>query len=185
MRKLIVANMVTADGFFAGPNGEIDWHNVDDEFNDYAIDFLNSIDTLIFGRVTYQGMASYWPTPVGTTDDPIVAGHMNRLRKIVLSRTLESAEWNNTTLVKDDAATAVAHLKQQPGKDMAIFGSGSVVSAFTQLGLIDEYRIIVNPVILGSGRSMFSGNTRELKLQLVQARPFRSGNVLLLYQPKA
>ena len=185
MRKILVSMMVTADGFFAGPNGEIDWHNVDDEFNEFAIEQLNSVDTLIFGRVTYQGMASYWPTTDAITDDPIVAGLMNSLPKIVLSRTLETAEWNNTTLEKDDGPAAIARLKQQPGKDMAIFGSGTVVTALTERGLIDEYRIFVNPVVLGSGKSMFSGLTHELKLHLIEARPFRSGNVLLSYRPTA
>ena len=100
MRKLFVFNLVTLDGYFEGPNREIDWHNVDAEFNEYAIDMLNSVDALIFGRVTYELMASYWPTPDVIKNDPIVAEKMNTLPKIVFSRTLEKVEWNNTRLVK-------------------------------------------------------------------------------------
>lgn len=184
MRRVIVSMMVTLDGFIAGPNGEIDWHNVDDEFNEYAIDLLNSVDTLLFGRVTYQGMASYWPTPMATTDDPIVAAKMNSLPKVVFSHTLETVEWQPTRLAKGNLADEIATMKQQPGGDMVIFGSGSIVSALAQLGLIDEYRLFVNPVVIGDGQSLFSGITERLNLKLVSTRPFRSGNVLLQYQPR-
>jgi dihydrofolate reductase len=185
MRRILVSNMVTADGFFAGPNGEIDWHNVDDEFNEFAIEQLESVDALIFGRVTYELMASYWPTSAALTDDPTVAGHMNRLPKLVLSTTLQSADWNNTTIVNSNIGEVFSDLKQQPGKDMAIFGSGTVVTALTQLGLIDEYRLFVNPVILGRGKALFDGISGEVNLRLIRTQPFRSGNVLLSYQPKA
>ena len=183
MRKVIVSMMVTLDGFFAGPNGEIDWHVVDDEFNEYADDFLSSVDTLLFGRVTYQLMADYWPSPSATTDDPIIADKMNQLHKIAFSKTLEKVEWNHSRLVKGNIAEEIAKLKQQPGKDMAIFGSGSIVSTFTQLGLIDEYRIIVNPVVLGSGKPLFKGIYDKLNLKLLKTKTFRSGNIMLCYQP--
>jgi dihydrofolate reductase len=183
MSKVIVFNMITLDGFFEGPNREIDWHNVDEEFNDFAINQLNTVGTLIFGRVTYQLMAGYWPMPTSVRDDPIVAGLMNNIPKIVFSRTLETADWNNTRLVKGDMVQEVARLRQQPGKDIYIFGSGSLVSALGQHGLIDEYRVIVNPVILGKGNSMFKGLQDRLKLKLVRTRTFNSGNVLLVYEP--
>jgi Dihydrofolate reductase len=175
--------MVTLDGFFEGPNKEIDWHNVDEEFNEYAIDLLNSVDILLFGRVTYELMASYWPTPSATTNDPIVAEKMNSLPKIVFSTTLHKADWNNTRLVKERIAEEILKLKLQPGKDMVIFGSGSIVSTFTQLGLIDEYRIIVNPVVLGNGNPLFKGIHDKLNLKLLRTKTFSSGNVLLCYQP--
>ena len=104
MRKVIVFLMVTLDGFFSGPNGEIDWHVVDEEFNDFANEQLASVDTLLFGRVTYQGMASYWPTPIALANDPIIAHKMNTFPKIVFSRTLEQPTWENTRLVKDHLA---------------------------------------------------------------------------------
>ena len=183
MKKLILFNLVTLDGFFAGPTGDIDWHNVDDEFNQFAIEQLDTIDALLFGRVTYQLMANYWPTPAAAADDPIVAGRMNNLPKIVFSRTLEKVEWKNTRLVKDNIAEEISKLKHQAGKDIFIFGSADLASSFTKLGLIDEYRVIVNPVVLGSGKPLFKGLNDRLNLKLLKTRTFGSGNVLLYYQP--
>lgn len=183
MRKVIVFMMTTLDGFFAGPNGELDWHVVDEEFNDYAIDQLNSVDVLLFGRVTYQGMASYWPTPSATTDDPIVAEKMNTFPKIVFSKTLEKVEWHNTRLVKENIAEEITQLKQQPGKDLIIFGSSNLSASFLNLDLIDELRIMVNPVVLGDGIPLFKGIHDTLQLKLLKTKTFRSGNVLLYYEP--
>ncbi len=182
MRKVILFDMATLDGFFAGPNGEIDWHHVDEEFNEFAIAQLNAADGLLFGRATYQGMASYWPTDMARTNDPIVADKMNTLPKIVFSRTLERVEWNNTRLVKGNIAEEISKLKQQPGQDWLLFGSADLASTLTNLGLIDEYRVMVNPVVLGSGQPLFKGIQDKLYLKLVNTRVFRSGNVLLCYQ---
>jgi dihydrofolate reductase len=175
--------MVTLDGFFAGPNGEIDWHHVDEEFNDFAIAQLSSAGGLLFGRATYQVMASYWPTDIARTNDPVVADKMNSLPKIVFSRTLESADWNNTRLVKGDVAGEIANLKRQPGGDWLLFGSADLASTLTHFGLIDEYRIMVNPVVLGNGRPLFEDVEDRLNLRLVSTKTFRNGNVLLCYQP--
>jgi dihydrofolate reductase len=183
MRKVILFNMVTLDGFFEGPNGEIDWHKVDEEFNQFAIDQLNSVDVLLFGRVTYELMASYWPTPAATADDPIVAEKMNTMPKIVFSRTLEKAEWNNTRLVKENVVEEITRLKQQPGQDLIIFGSADLTATFIQYGLIGEYRIMVNPVVLGNGKPLFKGIKDKFNLKLLKTKTFRSGNVLLYYQP--
>ena len=185
MRKIILFNMVTLDGFFAGPNGEIDWHNVDEEFNEFAIDQLKTAGGLIFGRVTYQLMAGYWPTAAALSDDPVVADRMNSIAKIVFSRTLDQADWNDTRLVKEDAAGEISRLKQQPGKDLFIFGSANLASTFTNLDLIDEYRIMVSPVILGKGRPLFEGIQAKLDLELLNTKTFRNGNVLLYYEPKS
>src|ERR1700733_8839153 len=167
MRKIIVQEMITVDGFFAGPNGEIDWHHVDSEFNEYAIEFLNTVDTLMFGRITYDLMESYWPTSAALQDDPIVAEKMNNLSKIF-------SEINTEEIRK---------MKQVPGKDIAIFGSGIIVTTLTELGLIDEYRFIVNPVILGKGKTLFSNLEKKPGLQLLKTQEFKSGNVLLYYRP--
>jgi dihydrofolate reductase len=183
MRKVILFNMMTLDGFFSGPNGELDWHNVDAEFNKFAIDQLDTAGGLIFGRVTYLGMASYWPTPIAIQNDPIVAGKMNSIPKIVVSTTLDRAEWDNTRLVKEDAAAEIGALRLQPGPDWYIFGSANLAAGLTRKGLIDEYRVMVNPVILGSGVPLFAGSHTPLHLKLVNSRAFRSGNVLLYYQP--
>src|SRR3989442_9611126 len=165
------------------PNHEIDWHNVDEEFNEFAIHQLNELDTLLFGRVTYEGMGSYWPTQFAKENDPIVADKMNTVPKVVFSKTLEKAEWTNSRLVKDNIAEEVSKLKQQPGKDLAIFGSSDLAVSFIQMGLIDELRIMVNPVVLGSGKPLFNGIHEKLNLKLLKTRTFRSGNVLLYYQP--
>ena len=183
MRKLYSFNMVTLDGFFEGPNRDISWHNVDAEFNEFAIEQTNSGDALLFGRVTYQIMASYWPTPDAIKDDPIVADHMNRTPKIVVSRTLEKAEWNNTRLIKDQVAEEIAKLKQQPGKDIAVFGSAILLSTLMQFDLVDEHRIMLNPVILGQGTPLFKNSKDKQNLKLVNTRIFGNGNVLLCYQP--
>ncbi len=174
--------MVSLDGFFEGPNHELDWHNVDAEFNEFAISQLNDIGTLLFGRVTYQIMASYWPTSAGIKDDPIVAGKMNSMAKIVFSKTLEKTEWNNTRLVKKGAPEEILKLKQQPGKDIAIFGSSDLAVTLIPHGLIDENRIMVNPVVLGSGKPLFKGINGKLSLKLLKTKTFKSGNVLLYYQ---
>lgn len=183
MRKLLEFNLMTLDGYFEGPNKDISWHNVDAEFNEYAVDMLNSVDLLLFGRVTYELMARFWPTPEAMKNDPIVAGKMNSLPKIVFSRTLGRAEWNNTRLVKDKIEEEIKKLKQQPGKDLVILGSGAIVSELAPRGLIDEHRIMVNPVILGKGNPLFKGINDRLDLKLTATRTFKSGNVLLYYQP--
>jgi dihydrofolate reductase len=187
MRKVILSNLVTLDGFFAGPNGELDWHIVDEEFNGYAKDLLSNVDALLFGRVTYQLMADYWPAaaknPSTSKGDLEIADKMNNLPKIVFSKTLQNVEWNNSTLVKEIIAEEISKMKQQSGKDMVIFGSGSIVSTFMQLGLIDEYRIILNPVVLGNGKPLFNGINDKHNLKLLKTRVFGSGVVILYYQP--
>lgn len=183
MRKVFLFMMVTLDGFFEGPNQDISWHNVDEEFNEFAIQQLDELDTLLFGRVTYEVMASFWPTQFALENDPIVAGKMNAIPKVVFSRTLEKAEWHNTRLVKEHIAEEVSKLKQQPGKDLAIFGSSDLTVSLLEMGLVDELRIMVNPVVLGSGKALFHGIHDKLNLKLLKTKTFGSGNVLLYYQP--
>jgi dihydrofolate reductase len=183
MRKLIVQEMLSADGFFCGPNGEIDWHNVDAEFNAFAIDVLNSVDTLVFGRVTYDLMASYWPKPEALKDDPMIAEKMNSLPKIVFSKTKDSLAWNNSTVMNEIRVDEIQAMKQLPGKDIIIYGSGMIVAQMTQLGLIDEFRFIINPIILGKGRTLFTPLEARQKLKLLETKTFASGNVLCRYQP--
>ncbi len=183
MRKVFLFNMVTLDGFFEGPNQDISWHHVDEEFNEFAIKQLHEIGTLLFGRVTYQMMASYWPTDIAIADDPVVAGLMNDMPKVVFSRTLGNAEWNNTELIKDHVVEEVSKLKQQSGKDIAIFGSSNLAVTLADHGLIDEYRMIANPVFLGKGTPLLKGIKDKLDLRLLNTRAFKSGNVLLCYVP--
>lgn len=181
MRKLIMWNMVTLDGFFEGRNSwEIDWHNYGwgEELEQYSLDQSKSADLLLFGRVTYQGMASYWSTAQGE-----IADFMNGIPKVVFSRTLEKADWNNARLVKEHAAEEVARLKEQPGKDILIFGSANLSSTLTQNGLIDEYRLGINPVVLGGGNPLFKPGSDKMVMKLLDARALKSGCVLLFYQP--
>lgn len=180
MRNLILFNMMTLDGFFEGPNADISWHNTDEEFNRFADEQLETAGMLVFGRKTYELMASYWPNAV---DDPKIARLMNALPKLVFSSTMARAEWNNTRLVKDHPAAEIAALKLEPGKDLFLFGSARLASSLARQGLIDEFRIMLNPVILGAGTPLFSGITHPLRLNLTSARSFANGNVLLTYRP--
>jgi len=183
MRKVILFNLTSLDGYFEGPDRDINWHNVDEEFNEFAIQQTGEFGALLFGRVTYELMASYWPTEVAKRDDPIVTGLMNSLSKIVFSKTLQRIEWENTRLVKDNFVEEISKLKQQSGKDMAIFGSSDLAVTFIEHGLIDEFRIMVNPIVLGDGKPLFKGIQNKLDLKLINTRTFKSGNVLLYYQP--
>ena len=182
MRKLFTFNMVTLDGFFEGPNREIDWHNADNqEFNDFAIEQMSSIDTILFGRRTYQMMASYWPTEIAVQSDPIVADLMNRVSKVVFSRTLEAVDWNNTRLIHENAGQEIRNMKRQPGKDLANFGSAELISSV--MDVIDEHRVMVNPILLGGGTPLFKNNPERTRLVLTGERVFKSGIVLLTYRP--
>ncbi|OGK40242.1 hypothetical protein A3A74_07085 [Candidatus Roizmanbacteria bacterium RIFCSPLOWO2_01_FULL_35_13] len=186
MRKIVVFNLVSLDGYYAGPKGELDWHNTDEEFSKFAIEQAKKFKTLIFGRITYEMMKSYWSTRDAIKNDPIVANALNTLPKIVFSRTLKKVEeepnWKNITLFNKIDPNKIKKLKQTPGDDITILGSGQIVQAFTNLGLVDEYRLLVNPVILGKGKSMFENVKNKLNLKFLETRSFKNGNVLLYYQ---
>jgi dihydrofolate reductase len=182
---LSVFNLVTLDGYISGSGGDISWHRVDTEFQEYAEKNSTSGNTLLFGRVTYELLASYWQSSEALKDDPVVAKGMNSSPKIVFSRTLKKADWANTRLVTNDLLGEIRKLKQQSGKDLIIIGSGSIVSQLAQAGLIDEYQLLLNPVVLGKGKSMFEGVESRLTLELTRTRTFGNGNVLLCYEPMA
>lgn len=180
MRKVIVWNMVSLDGFFEGPNqGQIDWFLFDDELEQYILDTQKSAGTLLFGRVTYESMAAYWPSAEGQ-----IAEFMNRVPKIVFSRTLESTNWNNTRLVKANVPEEIAQLKQQPGGDIFVFGSADFLSTLMQHDLVDEYRLGVNPVILGGGTPLFKGSPTRLNLKVLETRTLKSGLIICHYSPE-
>jgi dihydrofolate reductase len=181
MRKVIMWNMVSLDGFFEGAKSwEIDWHEYTwgEELEQFSIEQSKSAAMLLFGRVTYLGMAQYWSSEQGE-----IADFMNNIPKVVFSRTLEKAEWNNTRLVKANAEAEVAQLKQQPGKDIYIFGSANLSATLMQHNLIDEYRIGINPIVLGGGNPLFKPSPKRLKMKLLEVKPFKSGCVILRYQP--
>ncbi len=188
MRKIITTTWVTLDGFIAGPNGEMDWIGeiYDDAMSSYENDLVSEADTLLLGRVTYQSFAGSWPhvpdNPNASEDEKAYARQLNAMRKLVFSRTLENVEWNNSTLVKEVVPEDIEKLKQEPGRDMVIYGSASLVRTLTNLGLIDEYQLLVHPVILGSGKPLFQDIRDQVKLKLVQTKTHPSGVVVLYYQ---
>jgi len=188
MRKLVVFNHVSLDGYFVDKNGDMSWAKVDHqdaEWNAFVAENASGEGVLVFGRITYELMAGFWPTPFAIENMPVVAEGMNSMPKVVFSRTLDQASWNNTTLVKDDLAAEIRKMKQEPGEGMAILGSGSIVSQLAQERLIDEYQIVVNPIVLGEGRTMFDGIKEKLSLKLTKTRAFGNGNALLCYEPMA
>lgn len=175
-------NLVTLDGYFEGSQKwDLAWHNVDQEFDKFSVDQLSDAGGLIFGRVTYEGMASFWQSAVALEIDPVAARLMNALPKYVFSKTLKSVAWENTNLVSGDAVDELQRLKAEPGKDLFVFGSADLSFTFIKNHLIDEYRLMVNPIILGMGVPLFKTNGEPNKLKLIQTRSFENGNVLLYY----
>ena len=185
MRKLVMLNRVSLDGFFAGRDGDINWFIHDPEV-DAAAHQMMKPDTVLFGRLTYQMFENYWPNvgkdPNASNEDRMIAHELDQMSKIVFSKsTLEDVTWINSTLIKDDAVKAVRDLKQAEGPDITIFGSGTIVQQLADADLIDEYIFIVTPVLIGRGKRLFSDAT-DLRLELVDSQSFSSGNVLLHYR---
>jgi dihydrofolate reductase len=179
VRRLLFFMMVSANGYFERGRWEIDWHHTDEEFNNFSIEQLDEAGALVFGRVTYEGMASFWPTPQGIEGEPGTARRMNEMPKVVVSRTLERADWNNTRIVR--SVDDVAELKREDGKDALVLGSSDLAVSLSERSLIDEYRLLVNPIALPDGKAVFTGLRADLPLTLVGSRVFKNGNVLLRY----
>jgi dihydrofolate reductase len=186
MRKVILLMHVSLDGFVAGPNGEMDWINMDEELWGPVTKLTDEADAALFGRVTYQMMENYWPTaaknPGATKHDIDHSNWVNNVHKIVFSKTLQTTTWNNSRIVSGKIAKEINELKQQQGKNLLMIGSVGMAQTFMQLGLIDEYFINVNPVVLGSGRSLFKDIMGKFKLTLIEAKQFKSGVVGLHYK---
>ena len=177
--------MVSLDGFIEDADKNIEWHVWDGEMSEYMIRFFNRVDTLLFGRVTYQLMADFWPTSLADTEDPAIAERMNSLPKIVFSKTLNNApwaDWGNVTLVKNNIKEEMTAIKHQPGKDLVLFGGSDLATSFFHEELIDELQIIVNPIILGSGTPLFQDIKDPLKLDLIETLTMGSGNIILNYK---
>ena len=187
MRKIITTTWVTLDGFIAGPNEEMDWVIVDEEMGTYEDDLVSSADMLLLGRVTYQSFAGAWPyvpdNPAAQPGEKEYARKLNAMRKIVFSKTLPTVEWNNSSLMKEVLPEDITKLKQEPGRDMLIYGSASIVRTLTNHGLIDEYQLLVHPVVLGGGKLLFQDIKERQKLKLVKTKTFPSGVIGLYYQP--
>ena len=171
--------MVTLDGYYEGDGHDISWHNTDTEFTKFADEQLDEVDTLIFGRKTYEMMADFWPTPLALTEEPGTAARMNTLHKIVFSHEAFSVEWENTE-VATNLAEKIKELKSQSGKDIAVMGSSHLGKEMLEAGLLDEVRLMINPVFVGKGSTLFEGLAK--KLTLTTTRTFNNGNVLLTYR---
>lgn len=179
MRKLILWNIITLDGYFEGnQNWDLPFHEVvwGEELEKLSIEQLHAADYLVFGRVTYQGMAAYWTDAEGE-----IADLMNSIPKLVFSKTLKSAEWNNSTLINENASAAIKKLKEEDGKDMYVFGSANLSETFINDNLFDEYRIGIAPVILGSGRPLFQRGSAPKNLSLVSTKQLLTGGVVMKY----
>ncbi len=178
--------MVSLDGYFVDRNGDMSWahsdRSNDAEFDEFVQNNAKGGGELLFGRKTYDLMASYWPTPAAKQNDPVVAERMNNMPKVVFSRSMDKATWNNTKLVKDNMVDEVLKMKKESGKGMVIMGSGEIVSQLAQEGLIDEYQILVIPIVLGNGRTLFEGVRDRFSLKLTKSRAFANGNVFLRYE---
>ncbi len=186
MRKLIVFNSITLDGYFTGANGDMSWAHEgsdDPEFAAFTAGNAKGDGALVFGRVTYDMMKSFWPTDQAKQAMPEVADGMNRKEKIVFSRTLDKSDWQNTRLLKEDPVAAIRKIKQQQGPGLALLGSGTIVAPLAAAGLIDSYQVVVCPIVLGAGRTMFQGLPRPLRLKPTQSRQFRNGKIFITYEP--
>ncbi|GLH73465.1 hypothetical protein GETHLI_19670 [Geothrix limicola] len=184
MRKLRVFNHVSLDGYIADAKGDMSWaHQQDEEWNAFVAGNAQGEAEFLFGRRTYELMASFWPTPMALERMPVVAEAMNGNPKVVFSRTLERATWNRTRLVKTDPVAEVLRMKQTPGPDLMIFGSGSLIAPLAEAGLIDSFQLVVNALALGGGTPMFGGLQAPLRLKRTDLRAFGNGNVLLSFEP--
>lgn len=184
MPTLLVFNNISLDGFISDANGDISWaHENDAEWTSFVAGNATGQGTMLFGRKTYEMMAGYWPTPAAKRSLPTVASHMARVQKVVFSRTLTAATWSNTRLSREDPASEVRRMKAQPGSALVVLGSGSIASILARERLVDEYQLIVHPVILGRGTSIFAGVAGRQDLRLLRSRVFSNGNVLLCYAP--
>ncbi len=185
MRKLTVFEQVSLDGFFATPTGDMSWAHRnaahDTEHHDFVESNALAGGELLLGRTTYEQMASFWPTPMAAQLMPVVAKQMNAMPKHVVSRTLRKPEWQNTRVLDGDLVTSVRALKASPGPSIAILGSGSLVEQLAGADLIDQYQVLILPIALGAGRTMFG--TSALDLRLMSTRSFTNGNVYVVYEP--
>ena len=186
MRKVVLFMHLSLDGFAADSNHGLNFLSYDEELQRYADELVKTVGSPLYGRTTYQLMESYWPTVLKKPDASKSALEhaqwVENVPKIVFSKTLKEATWNNTRLIKDNIAEEVKKLKQQPGKDLVIFGSPGLSATFMNLGLIDEYQLTVHPIILGNGISVFTNNTTRSSLKLLDAKTLKSGVLTLHYE---
>ncbi len=185
MRKVSVFNQISLDGYFTDAKGDMSWahENANDpEWQDYVSGNAGGSGTLLFGRITYQMMERFWPTPQAAQQMPEVAEGMNRHEKVVFSKSLDNVNWQNTTLVKTDPVEAVRRMKEEAGDDMVIMGSGTIISQLAAAALIDSYQFVLSPLALGQGRTLFDGVPKRVDMKHTSTRTFRNGKVVLGYE---
>ncbi|WP_091068147.1 dihydrofolate reductase family protein [Paenibacillus sp. NFR01] len=185
MRKLVLFMHVSLDGYASDSNGGLDWIPYNEELEKYAEEVVSEVGVPVYGRTTYRMMESYWPTML---DDPKASKHdiehaqwLQEVKKVVISATMDKAEWNNAVLIKDNIAEEIHALKEQPGKDLVIFGSPGAAKTLLELGLIDEFWLTICPVVLGDGKSAFDGS-EKIKLKLLSSRTLQSGIIAARYE---
>lgn len=184
MRRLHVFENVSLDGYFTDAGNDMSWaHRRDPEWNAFVGGNASGNGALLFGRATYDQMRAFWPTAQAAQMMPEVAAGMNAMPKYVASRTLRQADWQNTTVLTGDLAAEVRALKAQAGPDLVVLGSGSLVSQLTAAGLVDQFQLVVNPIVLGRGRTLFPTLEERVSLRLTKNQPFGNGNVVLTYVP--
>jgi dihydrofolate reductase len=185
MRRLILDTITSLDGYYTSLRGEIDWFGFDADEWSWSVNINRGVDTMLYGRVTYEEFRQFWPTPAPKKMgiNPDLIRQLNDLQKVVFSRTLAKAAWKPSTLVRGNPVEVVSRLKRQPGKDLIVVGSGTLVGSLLRAGLIDEYYVRVRPIILGSGRPLFVDPDGRHPLKLVSAKTFKTGVVGLHYEP--
>lgn len=182
-RPLLAFLVVSIDGFSEDPDGSIGWMNLSDDFSEFSVRQLREIGHLVFGRTTYDGMASYWQSDEARRGDPVVTELMASTPKTVLSSSGDAPPWRHVAVVTDRHLDAVAALKDEPGRAVAVLGSATLTTDLLGAGLVDEVRLLVSPVVLGRGRSPFAGLAAPVRFELATTTTFASGNVLLCYRP--
>jgi dihydrofolate reductase len=181
MRRIFLFMNVSLDGYFEGPGHDISWTKGD--YEAFSPAESQEVDTMLFGRKTYEMMRSFWPTPAAAEFAPEVARFMNERRKVVVSHASFDPGWDKVTVISDDVAGEIRRLKEGPGQNIIILGSNNLCVSLMQEGLIDEFQILVNPVVLGAGTSLFEGLPKPAGLRLTATQAFKSGTVLLTYEP--
>jgi dihydrofolate reductase len=183
MRKLFTFLFASLDGYHEKAGHDMSWHLVDDEFDAFDLAQLGEADTFLLGRVTYEGFAEFWPTAQAREMEPVRAKLFTESPKVVVSRTLRETSWQNTTIIGSDVDARIRALKEQPGQAIEVIGSAKLTAYLLQAGLVDEVRVLVNPVLLGAGVPAFPVDTM-VSLELLDTKRFGNGNLLLSYRPK-
>lgn len=188
MRKVSVFNSVSMDGYYTGANNDMSWAHEggsDPEIVEFTKGNAQGRNALVFGRVTYDLMARWWPTPEAAKAMPEVARGMNDAPKIVFSRTRNEATWSNSTLLNEDPAKAIARIKLTPGPDLTVLGSGTIVAQLAAAGLVDEVQLMLVPVVLGAGKSQFAGVAGKPWWKMSRSKTFKNGRVFIAYARSA